>query len=305
MHTEISDGVFLIDTLAAGTPGLVAGYLVKGKRSALVDAGYPSSANSVISELRSLGGTEPSVDYLIPTHVHLDHAGAIGYLSEAIPKARVLVNEHGLKHLVDPSKLAASAASLFGEEAMSAYGTPKSIPRERLEAIQKVYELDLGARKKLTVFYTPGHAWHHVSVLLESERLLITGDAVGVRYPGFDFPIPATPPPGFDEEQYVKSLKEFMNMEPAALLLPHFGPVRQHIRAFLETNVEMIRRWTSMAAETVKARKPADQLLEAFMADVVTRSGLARHEIPDHVARSIKLSAMGCYAYAQERTIKQ
>jgi hypothetical protein len=94
-------------------------------------------------------------------------------------------------------------------------------------------------------------------------------------------------------------------MEPAVLLLPHFGPVRQHIRAFLETNVEMIRRWTSMAAETVKARKPADQLLEAFMADVVTRSGLARHEIPDHVARSIKLSAMGCYAYAQERTIKQ
>ncbi|MGA2239725.1 MAG: MBL fold metallo-hydrolase [Candidatus Bathyarchaeia archaeon] len=305
MHTEISDGVFLIDTLAAGAPGLVAGYLIKGKRSALVDAGYPSSANSVLSELKSLVDTEPSVDYLIPTHVHLDHAGAIGHLSEAMPKARVLVNEHGLKHLVDPSKLAATAASLFGKEAMSAYGTPKSIPRERLEAVQKLYELDLGAGKDLRIFYTPGHAWHHISVLLESERLLITGDAVGVRYSGFDFPIPATPPPGFDEEQYVKALKEFINMEPAVLLLPHFGLVRQHIRAFLETNLETIQRWTSMAAETVKAGKPADQLFEAFMADVLSLSGLGRHEIPDHVTRSIKLSAMGCYAHAQEKTIRQ
>ena len=75
---EITDGVFLIDTLAAGTPGLVAGYLIKGDRSVLVDAGYTSSANTVLSELKSLEGIGPNVDYLIPTHVHLDHAGAIG-----------------------------------------------------------------------------------------------------------------------------------------------------------------------------------------------------------------------------------
>ena len=140
---------------------------------------------------------------------------------------------------------------------------------------------------------------------MESERLLITGDAVGVCYSGFDFPIPATPPPGFDGEQYVKSLKGFMRMEPAALLLPHFGLVRQHIRAFLETNIETIRRWTSIAAETVKAEEPVERLFETFMADVVNRSGLARPEIPDHIARSIKLSAMGCYTYAQEKTVKQ
>lgn len=305
MHAEISDGVFLIDTLAAGTPGLVAGYLIKGKRSALVDAGYPSSANSVLSELKSLADTEPSVDYLIPTHVHLDHAGAIGHLSEAMPEARVLVNEHGLKHLVDPSKFATTAASLFGKEAMSVYGTPKPIPRERLEAVQRLYKLDLGAGKDLRIFYTPGHAWHHISVLLESERLLITGDAVGVRYSGFDFPIPATPPPGFDEEQYVKALTEFMNMDPAMLLLPHFGPVRHHIRAFLETNIETIRRWTSAAAEMVKSGEPVDRLFEAFMTDVTSHNSLARDEIPDHVARSIKLSAMGCYTYAQGKMIKQ
>ena len=305
MHEKITDGVFLIDTLAAGTPGLVTGYLIKGDRSVLVDAGYPSSANTVLSELKSLEGTGPNVDYLIPTHVHLDHAGAIGRLSEAMPKAQVLVNEHGLKHLIDPSKVVATATSLFGEKAMSVYGTPRPLPRERLEAVEDQHELDLGAGKELRIFYTPGHAWHHISALLENERLLITGDAVGVRYSGFDFPIPATPPPGFDEEQYVKTLKEFMNMDPATLLLPHFGLVRQHIQAFLEINIDTIRRWASMAAESVKARKPVDRLFEAFMADVMDRSGLARHEIPDHITRSIKFSAMGCYTYVQKKKTKQ
>jgi len=304
MRAEISEGVFLIDTLAAGSPGLVAGYLIRGKRSALLDAGYPSSVNSVLSELKSLLGAELSVDYLIPTHVHLDHAGAIGGLSQAMPKARVLVNEHGLKHLVDPTKLAATAASLFGEEAMSAYGTPTPLPRERLEPIEESYELDLGAGKTLRILYTPGHAWHHISALLEGERLLVTGDAVGVRYSGFGFPIPATPPPGFDLEQYMKTLRGFIQMEPAALLLPHFGLVRQHVRAFLETNLETIQRWTLWAAEAVRAGKRAEELSEDFMADVMNRSGLMRHEIPDHVAGSIRLSAMGCFAYAQEKTAR-
>jgi len=304
MHTKISDGVFLIDTLAAGTPGLVAGYLIKGDRSALIDAGYPSSANSVLAELQVLGGGS-QVDFLIPTHVHLDHTGSIGRLAEAMPNARVLVNEHGLKHLIDPSKLVETAARLFGDNAMSAYGTPRPLPRERLQAVGELYRLDLGAGKRLRIFYSPGHAWHHMSVLLENEHLLITGDAVGVRYSGFSFPIPATPPPGFDEEQYVETITEFMEMDPAVLLLPHFGPVRENVRAFLETNVQMTRQWGSVAAEAVKAGESVDRIFEAFMADVVNRSGMARDKIPDHVTRSVRLSAMGCHTYAQEKMAKQ
>jgi glyoxylase-like metal-dependent hydrolase (beta-lactamase superfamily II) len=304
MHAKISDGVFLIDTLAAGTTGLVASYLIRGDRSSLVDAGYPSSANSVLGELQVLGGAS-QVDFLIPTHMHLDHAGSIGHLAEAMPNARVLVNEHGLKHLVDPSKLVETAARLFGDKAMSVYGAPRPLPRERLQAVAELYRLDLGAGKRLRMFYTPGHAWHHMSVLLEKERFLITGDAVGVSYPGFSFPIPATPPPGFDEERYVKTLTDFMNMDPAALLLPHFGPVRENVRVFLETNVQMIRRWGSVAAETVKAGKSMDRIFEAFMTDVVNRSGMARDKIPEHVTRSVKLSAMGCYTYAQEKMARQ
>ena len=296
--------MFSIDTLAAGAPGLVAAYLVRGEKSALIDAGYPTSANTVLSELQALGGG-PQVDFLIPTHVHLDHAGSVGRLSEVMPNARVLVNEHGLKHLVDPSKLVETAAKLFGGKAMSVYGTPRPLPRERLQAVGERYDLDLGAGKRLRIFHTPGHAWHHMSVLLENENLLITGDAVGLRYPGFSFPIPATPPPGLDQERYVKTLSRFVSMDPAGLLLPHFGAVRENVRAFLESNIETVRSWLLKALEVVKAGGALDQVSEAFMADVASRRGIVREDIPDHVARSVKLSAMGCYTHAQEKIAKQ
>ena len=305
MPTEISEGVFLIDTLGAGTPGLVASYLVKGERSALIDTGYPSSASTLLSELRTAGAGRLQVDFLIPTHVHLDHAGALGHLTKEIPTARVLVSKHGAKHLIDPSRLVESATRVFGDKAMAVYGNPVALPRERVEAVGEEYRLDLGAGKKLKIFWTPGHAWHHMSILLENERLLITGDAVGLHYPRFDFPIPATPPPGFDQEQYVKNLTGFMDMNLTGLLLPHFGPVRENVGAFLKANIDTIRRWGSEAQEAVRTGKPPDELFEVLMTDVLEHSGRSRKEMPDHVVRSVKLSAMGCYTYAQAKTGKQ
>ncbi|WP_455284257.1 MBL fold metallo-hydrolase [[Eubacterium] cellulosolvens] len=299
---EIVDGVFLVDTLAAGTSGLVASYLIKGEMSALIDAGYPSSTSVVLSELQALGDGSSQVDFLIPTHVNLDHAGAVGRLPEAMPRARVLVNERGAKHLIDPSKLIESAASVFGEKAMSVFGTPLPLSKELVEPVRELRQLDLGTEKRLGLFWTPGHAWHHMSVLLERERLLITGDAVGLHYPGFRFPIPATPPPGFNQEEYVKTLRGFIDMDLPGLLLPHFGPICENVRGFLKTNIETIERWGSEAFEAVRAGNSLDEIFEAFMADVANRSGRSRGEIPDHVNRSIMLTAKGCYLYAQEKT---
>lgn len=301
MPTEISSGVFLIDTLAAGMLGRVASYLVKGEKSALVDVGYPTSANIVLSELQAIGGRDWQADFLIPTHVHLDHVGALGHLATAMPQARVLVHEHGVRHVVDPTKLIQSATSVFGSEAMSAFGTPIALPGERVEAVRDVYHLDLGAGKSLRIFYTPGHAWHHMSVLVEKERLLITGDAVGLHYPGFGTPIPSTPPPGFDAEQYTETLTGFIGMDLAGLLLPHFGPVRENVRDFLETNLETINLWVSRAFEAVKVGESLERIVGSFISDFENRTGKSRDEIPDHIIGSIRLTAMGCYSYAQER----
>jgi len=298
---EIVNGVFLIDTLPAAVPGLVASYLIKGEKTALVDAGHATSADIILSELRGLDAHAWPVDYLIPTHVHLDHAGAIGRLASAMPQARVLVNEHGAKHLVDPSKLIEWQARLFGRESLSIFGTPLAVPRKRIEAIGEGYDLDLGDDKTLRLFWTPGHAPHHMSILLKDQHLLMTGDAVGVRYPGFDFPIPVTPPPSFDEDLYVRTLGQIRDIRPAGLLLPHFGPVLDGTNEFLQSNLETTGRWGRRVSEAVEAEEPLNQVCEFFVTDVAHRARKSREEIPDHIIQGIKLSAAGYYSYAQKK----
>ena len=302
---EIVNSVFLLDTLAAGTPGLVAAYLVRGEERALIDAGYPTSAKAVLSQLRELDSKHPNVDYLIPTHVHLDHAGTVGHLATAMSDARILVSKHGAKHMIDPSRLIESATKAFGQEAMSLFGTPVAVATDRIEPVGDEYDLDLGAGKKLKIFSTPGHAPHHMSVLLEHEHLLVTGDAVGLNYPGFDCPIPTTPPPSFDEEQYMRTLAKIMNINPSGLLLPHFGPVLSGAERFLRKNVEAVARWGSKLYEAVKSQQSIDQVFKYFITDVAEHSGKAEGDLPDHVRRILKLSAIGYCSYVENGIASQ
>jgi len=299
MREEISGDVFLIDTMALASPGLVACYLIRGEKRALVDTGYPTSANTILSELKAIDPSTWQVDYLIPTHVHLDHAGAAGHLVEVMPDAQVLVSKYGAKHLADPTRLAQGAASLFGKEAMSLLGTPIPVPPRRIQGVSDSRNLDLGAGRRLRLFLTPGHAWHHMSAFLERERLLLTGDAVGLRYEGYDVPIPATPPPGFDADHYAKTITEFIEMNPTALLLPHFGAVRKNVRAFLESNRETVGEWVSQALEVVNSGESLDKLFDLLMSDIVNRTGKSRDRIPDHIVQMVMFSAKGCYTYAQ------
>lgn len=294
---EIAAGVFLIDTFAAGVPGLVASYLIKGEKSALIDVGHASSADTVLSQLHALDAWQ--VDYLIPTHVHLDHAGAVGRLASAMPRAQVLVNEHGAKHLIDPARLIEWQERLFGTESLRVLGRPLPVPKERVKALGDRYELNLGAGKELTLLWTPGHAPHHMCVFLEDQRFLFTGDAVGVHYSDFDAPIPVTPPPSFDEELYTKTVGLIMAMSPASLLLPHFGPILGNTREFLQANLETIRRWGARVHESVAAGEPLSRVYEFFLSDAADKAGKPAHEVPEHIKRSIRLSAAGYYSYAQ------
>lgn len=297
---EIVNGVFLIDTLAGGVPGLAASYLIRGEKSALVDSGYATSANTVLSELQALNGKSWHADYLIPTHVHLDHSGGVGHLATSMPDAQVLVSARGAKHLIDPTRLVESAAGLFGEEELSVFGKPIGVPRERIIQVGDSYNLDLGAGKILRLFWTPGHAPHHLSVLIEGERLLITGDAVGMYYPGFETPIPATPPPSFDEGQYMETLNRMLNIHPTGLLLPHFGPVLRNVDGFLRTNLETVRRWGLRVSEALRLGEPMDHVFEYFMEDVARQLGRSQHGFPEYITRMIMISAMGYYSYVQK-----
>ena len=144
-----------------------------------------------------------------------------------------------------------------------------------------------------------------MSVLLEHEHLLITGDAVGLRYPGFDFPIPTTPPPSFDEEQYMRTLTKIMDINPSGLLLPHFGPILSGAEGFLRKNVEAVTRWGSKVYDAVKGQQSIDHVFKYFITDVAEHSGKPEGDLPDHVRRIVKLSAIGYCSYVEKRIANQ
>jgi glyoxylase-like metal-dependent hydrolase (beta-lactamase superfamily II) len=128
---KINETVSLIDTEALGLPRVVACYLVRGKESALLDMGYRSSAESVIRDLVSLGVGSDEVDYLLPTHVHLDHSGSCGTIARRFPRASVLAHPVGVPHLSDPTRLVEGAGELFGEALMRRYGLPDPIENKK------------------------------------------------------------------------------------------------------------------------------------------------------------------------------
>jgi glyoxylase-like metal-dependent hydrolase (beta-lactamase superfamily II) len=184
----------------------------------LIDPGPESAAGTLLAALEN---RRPRA--LLLTHIHLDHAGATGALVREWPGLEVHVHERGAPHLVDPSKLLASAARLYGEENMQRlWGEVVPVPRENLRVLGGG-EVVHGFR----VAYTPGHASHHVSYLHENSGWAFVGDVAGVRIPPVGLIVPPTPPPDVDLEGWQASIDTVAGWDPTALALTHFGAVEE------------------------------------------------------------------------------
>ena len=132
--TKVAERVYLLDTYALGHPDTVGAYVITGPKVTLVDCGYASSYQSVLAGLAELGVMPSDVRYIVPTHVHLDHAGAAGHLVREMSNAKVIAHERSVPHLADPTKLIQSATKVFGEAIMSLYGSPEPVPLDRDDA---------------------------------------------------------------------------------------------------------------------------------------------------------------------------
>src|SRR2546427_8392030 len=154
--TKVGERVYLLDTVALGQAGTVSVYVVKGPKVSLIDCGYASSCETVLEGLGELGISPSEVRYVIPTHVHLDHAGGTGYLLKKMPRAQVFAHEKAVKHLVDPSRLIESATEVFGKFIMEAYGLPTPVPSERVTAGGAETKLQPGGGLSAAGLYGPG-----------------------------------------------------------------------------------------------------------------------------------------------------
>jgi glyoxylase-like metal-dependent hydrolase (beta-lactamase superfamily II) len=156
------------------------------------------------------------------THIHLDHAGASGHLSEVLPNATFHVHEVGYPHLADPSKLVKSATRIYGERMEELWGEARPVPEDRIKILEDKQETET-AGGVLVAHDTPGHAYHHLAYLEPASGALFSGDVAGIRLPGQSYVRPPTPPPEIDVEVWIQSINYIRRIDPASLWLTHFG----------------------------------------------------------------------------------
>jgi len=200
----------VIDVMHLGRPHVIGCWQVG---EALVDPGPECSVSNV---LEALGDERPRA--LLLTHIHLDHAAATGALVRRWPELEVYVHERGAPHLIDPSKLLASAERLYGDQMERLWGEIVPVPESNVKPLAGGEQV-LGMR----VAYTPGHASHHVSYLHEESGTAFVGDIAAVSIPGVDLIVPPTPPPDIDVEAWLDSIGIVEGWRPERLALTHFG----------------------------------------------------------------------------------
>ena len=271
--TDLGHDVHQIDTLMAGYDGITAGYLIRGDRPCLVETGTAPSAPVVREALASLGVGPADLATVVVTHIHLDHAGGVGDIAAMYPGAQIVVHERGARHLADPARLMASARMVYGDELDELFGTLAPTPPGRIRAVDGTGTIDLGGGRRLDSHYAPGHAKHHVGLIDSVSGDLYVGDAAGVYIQETADLRPATPPPDFDLDTALESLRMFAELRPVRLLFSHYGPVAA-VRETLERSAEEIRLWVE---ETRRARRAGLDLDHA--AAMVAERTKARYAI--------------------------
>lgn len=239
--TPLGAGVYLIDT-GFQRPRFDAAYLlVHDGRAAFLDTGTQLALPRHLAAVQALGLPPEAVEWIIPTHVHLDHAGAVGGLAQAFPQARVLVHPRGARHLVDPRALWAGATAVYGEaEMLRSYGQVLPVPAERIVQSHDEMLVHLGSRP-LRLIDTPGHARHHHCIWDAATRGWFTGDTFGLSYREFDeagpegqegraWVLPSVTPVQFEPEALFATLQRLLAAEPDCVYLTHFGRVREIAR---------------------------------------------------------------------------
>jgi glyoxylase-like metal-dependent hydrolase (beta-lactamase superfamily II) len=256
MTSPLARGLDYVDLNFLGRPSIIATAVLQSASGvALVDPGPSTTIDHLRGALRAKGIAFDDVRQLLLTHIHLDHAGGAGTLLREHPAIDVFVHERGAPHLIDPSKLLASAGRLYGDDMERLWGDVLPVPAERVKVLKGGERVAAGGRE-LLVEYTPGHASHHVAYFDPSSRVAFVGDTAGIRRGAGKYVMPPTPPPDIDLEAWRASEDRILAWDPDTLFLTHFGPVRgarphfQELTQRLAAWSEIVRRLLADASLT-------------------------------------------------------
>lgn len=304
-------GIHAIDTHYVRERLDASHLIVREGRAAFVDCGANSSIPHLMGALETLDVDPAAVDYLLLTHIHLDHAGGAGKLMRQLPNATVVVHPRGARHLSEPAKLEAGTRATYGDAVYDKlYGELVPVAAERIHAAEDEEVVTLGG-SRLRCLHTPGHALHHIAFHDEDADVVFTGDIFGISYRVFDNPagepfiFPTTTPTQFDPEQMHASIDRIAALDPEAVYLTHYSRVEnvKRLAADLHRDVDRFVEiaeplFDSPDAET-RIRHALHDYLARRLAEHGTRMDPTQRET--WLAMDVNLDADGLVAWDKRR----
>jgi glyoxylase-like metal-dependent hydrolase (beta-lactamase superfamily II) len=302
LYQRLEHGISVIDT-GFVRPRFDASFLmIENGRAAFIETGPNSAVPRLLAALEAHGLDRDAVDYVIPTHIHLDHAGGAGLLMSELPRAKLVIHPRGARHMVDPTVLAEGVRAVYGREVADRdYGELVPVPADRVVTTQEGMVIELGGRP-LRFADTPGHARHHNCIWDEASRGWFTGDTFGIVYPDLHTPngpyiVPATAPVQFDPQALHATVARLLSQRPAVMYLTHYGAVTD-----AETlSVQFLAQVDAMveAARSLANAPSRHEALKRAFADIyiaeLQRSGSTQPEtwLRETLALDVQLNALG------------
>jgi glyoxylase-like metal-dependent hydrolase (beta-lactamase superfamily II) len=302
----LGDGVYHLDT-GYIKPGVASFYcIIEQGSAAIVETG---AAQSLPNLQRFLGEMEIAADqvrYVVPTHVHLDHAGGAGAMMQAFPEAELVIHPRGARHMIDPQKLVAATREVYGEKVFNRlYGDIPAIDEDRVIKAEHGFSFDLNGRE-IHIIDTPGHAFHHFCVVDPTSKGIFSGDTFGLSYPGLRyqgerFIIPTTTPSQFSPEHLHQSIDLIMAQGPEKMYLTHFNMLPSPA-----AHVDQYRHLLDKYVALTESIQPLDDYgLEALTTAIGDLLGkcfdLPRETIDGKLKMDVQLNAQGLAIWYRRR----
>ncbi|MFJ7913982.1 MULTISPECIES: MBL fold metallo-hydrolase [unclassified Lysinibacillus] len=309
---KLAPNFYCIDTHDLNREQRTSSYLLIDEKIALIETSASPSMPFIVEGLDELHISLEDIQYVIVTHIHLDHAGGAGLFLQSCPNATFVVHPRGVSHMVDPSRLIASAQSVYGAEFDRLFDPIVPIDAERIIEIGHEEVLSLG-QHQLTFYHTEGHARHHVSMHYSATNGLFVGDTTGVRYPemeneSIDLIIPSTSPNQYDPDTMEQSIQLYEKLNASELYFGHFGAYKNPAEAYRQ-----VRYWTPLfLAEGKKALTVSsdfkeqvqflDTRLKELLYNYLQENGISEnHPVYQTIPFDTIVSSMGILDYLEKK----
>ncbi|ORU89592.1 MAG: MBL fold metallo-hydrolase [Cycloclasticus sp. symbiont of Poecilosclerida sp. M] len=305
LFQQLEHGITCIDT-GYMRPGLASCYLIEeGGRAAFIDTGTFYTVPTLLRLLKEKNIPIEHVDYVIPTHVHLDHAGGAGELMRQLPNAQLIIHPRGARHMIDPSRLQAGASAVYGQEEFAKhYGELIPIPESRVTSADDGFSVELNGRT-LSFIDTPGHAKHHFCIIDKKSQGMFTGDTFGVAYPELisakgTFIFPPSSPVDFNPEDWVTSVARLLSTGSQRAYLTHYGMV-ENLNPLADTLKTQIKQFAQFAQSAESTQQLGALVTNYLVREAQTNNpSLSEETILDVLSLDLDLVIQGLAVWIEK-----